>query len=126
MSSGHTPRKRKSIPRAQRASKPGRSLNAVQDPGELIARLHELSRPLSPEEARAVRDRGAQLVASDPATAHRLSEALLRAAERAPEPVLLALAWRARAESSLFSGLYPQSREAYQQVQTCAREAAHG
>ncbi len=126
MSSGHTPRKQKSIPRAQRASKSGRSLSDVQDPGELIARLRELSRPLSPEEARAVRDRGAQLVASDPATAHRLSEALLQAAERAPEPVLLAVAWRARAESSLFSGLYPQSREAYQQAVTCAREAGDG
>lgn len=85
-----------------------------------------------------MRDRGAALVASDPGTAHRLSEALLGAVTRAArqadaqagargaQQTSLAIAWRARAESSLFSGLYPQSREAYQHAVQHAREAGDG
>jgi len=96
---------------------------------EILARLQDPSVELSSQDAQAIRDRSAQLVVTDPGKAHEISGRLLAAVLRGDPPdadLRRAHAWRARAESSLFSGLYPQSREAYDQAVAHARQAGDG
>ena len=77
------------------------------------ARLRALDRPLTPAQARAIRDRAASMVHADPGRALELAQAALEYARRRPAAAaseqleLLAHVWRASAEAEMFSGRLP-------------------
>ncbi len=133
------PKKRAQDPSARRmAEQPTPQLPPDAGLDEVRLFLSTSPSSLALSDVQLSRNHIAQLVLSDPALAHELSGQLLDmvqhvvsskepAREAAPHDLsILATAWRSRAESSLFSGLYPQSREAYNLAVEYARAAGDG
>jgi len=82
----------------------------------ILSALSESAIPLTLEIVTSLRDRAASLVLDEPGRAHALSGALLDAVTRrddALDPATLATAWRSRGETSLFTGHYAESQDAY-------------
>ncbi len=94
------------------------------DPDQVVALLRSGDVTLDAGAAAAIRDRVASLVLSNPMDAHLISSAFIahiQVGVREIEPVVRAIAWRAHAEASMFSGRMPDARNAYERATAAAR-----
>ncbi|MBD3237388.1 MAG: hypothetical protein GF330_11830, partial [Candidatus Eisenbacteria bacterium] len=110
----------------RRAPADARAFWSTADARQIERALRASSRGPDADAARALRDRVAANVLADPALAVRLARALLRSTHRAtpaPSAQVRAIAWRAHAEASVFSGRLKTARQAYERACDLAQQA---
>jgi CHAT domain-containing protein/tetratricopeptide (TPR) repeat protein len=101
------------------------SLPVEADPETLGKHLTSLTEAPSLELARSVHRRVAELLLSDASGASKISNAFLETVKSAdvPNPEIHAIAWRCKAEASVYTGRLKQARMAYEEASQWAEES---